>query len=129
MRGKIFFIIPILSVLLFIRNAMNAQWTKTFKPNGDTVTCFTVHNGNIFAGTRAGGVFVSTNNGMSWAPANNGLTDLHIKSLASGGAYIFAGTNLAGIFRFTDNGNTWTPKNNGLSSLEVNTIYLDDNTK
>jgi hypothetical protein len=79
---------------------------------GSSLTCFSVLNSNLFAGSDDGGVLLSTNNGTNWIAA--GLTNTSVFALAVIGTNLFAGTWGDGIFLTTDNGTSWTAVNNGL---------------
>jgi hypothetical protein len=86
------------------------------------VTCLTVHDGNLIAGTQGisglfrGGVWVSTNNGASWSQINSGLPNpATIYAIASTGTALFAGTT-AGPYVSTNSGASWTLSTTGMGT-------------
>mgnify|MGYP003565925378 CR=1 FL=1 len=53
----------VLTSLFFMINQLDAQWIQTSGPERGQVRCFTVIDGDIFAGTH-GGVFLSITAGI-----------------------------------------------------------------
>ncbi len=119
------FLLPL--ILAFgITKLSYAQWVQTNWLYGGDVTCFTVSDTNLFAGTYDLGVFHSTNNGTGWTEVVSGLTDYHVLSLAVSDTDLFAGTQYGGIFRSTDNGTSWTAVNTGLTNPFVTSLVVSD---
>lgn len=79
----------------------------------------------VFTGTDSNGIYRSIGGAEVWTPINHGLTNLHIRSLATGSnGEIFAGT-LSGVFRSSDNGEHWTSINIGLpDSIDVRALAI-----
>lgn len=106
-------------LLLVLSAPAFAHWT-TKGPYGGTITCLTVMDTLIFAGTADGGVYrTTTAQASAWRYYNyTGLTDPHINALTTIGGYVVAATP-TGTFKSTDLGNTWLKTTQGLSNANV----------
>ncbi len=101
-------------------NSLYAQWVQCSGISGSAggVRSFAVINGDIFAGTYAGGVYLSTNSGTSWTLVDSTLANTDISALAVIDSNIFAGTS-DGVYISTNSGTSWTAVNKGLTNTDV----------
>ncbi len=104
-----------------------ADWTQTAGPEGGNISCFTSHNGFIYAGTNGAGIFRSSDNGATWTPANFGFGYPYATALLSKGSTLLAST--VNVFRSTDDGATWTggtglPTGNSITSLVTDGTFV-----
>jgi len=69
----------ILITFTLLINNIFAQWEECNNGlYGGSVSCITMSENHLFAGTSGGGIFLSTDNGNSWNTRNNGLTNYFI---------------------------------------------------
>ncbi len=90
-----------------------------------SINCFVINNGTLFAGTN-NGVYSSSNDGTSWSASSNGLTlsnydsiyhhPPQVNRLAIGGTNLFAGTSSEGVFISNNSGVSWISIDSGLGS-------------
>ena len=93
---------------IFCTTPDGSKWIqRTTGLSNEHVTCFTVKDTNVFAGT-ANGIFHSTLNDTVWTPVVSGLASPHVRSLANDGYSLLAGTLERGVFRSSDNGLHWS---------------------
>jgi|GEM_PF-2319984 len=88
------------------------RWPENDSDHSEDISCFSVLNGNIFAGTYHG-VFVSTDEGTTWRANSMGMPITYtgrppsISGLAGVGGDLFASTYAFGIYRSTSNDGNW----------------------
>lgn len=111
-----------LLLLSLLSISSSAHWS-TKGPYGGSVSCFTVMDTILFAGTYTGGVYKSTNQqGTAWRYVNyTGLTNAHIHALTSIGKKLIAGTD-SGVAVSADAGVTWLTHNHDLKNSTVQAL-------
>ncbi|MCL5267107.1 MAG: hypothetical protein M1469_03260, partial [Bacteroidetes bacterium] len=88
------------------------SWPENDSNHSEDINCFSVLNGNIFAGTYHG-IFVSTDEGSSWHADNAGLPIIYtghpptITDLVVEGGNLFASSGGPDIYRSTNGGASW----------------------
>ena len=92
-------------------------WTEKDPAFAQSINCFTMKDGIIFAGTNRG-VFHSTDDGLSWNPSASGLSKQVVR-MESSGTNLFAGTSSAGVFLSDDDGASWRSIDSGLTGLSI----------
>ena len=103
---------------IFRSNNKGANWIEVDSGITDTrITCLTVNNSIIFAGTATAGVFLSKDNGSNWTKSDSafpqaGMAIVH--AFAVSGGNIFASTGGGYVYLSTNNGESWTLANSGL---------------
>lgn len=114
MKNIFFFLI-----LLFITNAINAQWLQINTPSNKLIKYIAAAEKKIAIVTSStkDSVFLSSNDGVSWSQINNGLESKQINSLTYGNSFLFVASD-SGIYRSSNNGVNWELINNGLPSVK-----------
>lgn len=88
------------------------SWPENDSNHSEDINCFSVLNGNIFAGTYHG-IFVSTDEGSSWRADNAGLPIIYtghpptITDLVVEGGNLFASSGGYNIYRSMNGGASW----------------------
>ena len=106
-----------------------AQWTPGVSPvpSPDAICTLINVNGNIVAGTLAGGAFRSTDAGASWLPFSSGLTAIgatHFGSIAVRRDSLLAATLGAGVYATpADFAHPWVPWGDSLSDYEGDNVF------
>lgn len=89
------------------------SWPENDSDNSEDINCFSVLNGNIFAGTYHG-VFVSTDDGTTWQADDVGMPITYtgrppsISDLVVVSGNLFASSGGYGVYRSTNGGASWT---------------------
>lgn len=109
----------ILFLFLLPSVAGYSHWSSK-GPYGGSLTCFTVADTVVYAGTADGGIYRSVNQSfLAWKYVNyTGLTSSHITALTSLGRKIIAGTD-GGVFVSSNAGVVWAAQNTGLTNTQV----------
>ncbi len=94
-----------LSITFFIFTSTNAQWKKIPNFPADTVNCFTVENGILYAGTSGYGILKSIDGGYNWQEDNKGLSTPFVTSIYSSGKIILLGTPNNAYYRAKNDSN------------------------
>lgn len=119
-----------------VRRSVDNGSTWISVSNGLTTTrvsCLSIGNNVLYAGTSGAGVFKSTDNGANWSAANNGLTDLWVKCIFYFNNYLYVGTGgtpTGGLFVSADGGLNWTAvtTSSGITNLNVRAFTGAGNT-
>ncbi|HVD97399.1 MAG TPA: T9SS type A sorting domain-containing protein [Cytophagaceae bacterium] len=108
-----------------------AHWTSKGPFVGGNITCFTIADTLLYAGSATGGVYWSKTQALTaWSYANyTGLTSPHVSALTSiglssstSGMKIIAGTSDGGIFVSKDKGTSWSASNSGLTNTNITAL-------
>lgn len=99
---------------VFISTDDGRTWSASVITPAARVVCFTVEGPRVYAGTSSAGAFVTSDGGRSWRQIARGLTELNIRSLATGDGVVYAGTDSQGVFVLRGGDEDWAPFGRGL---------------